>query len=164
MHSYSAVFLSLRPHTLWSFPGPPTPFSLLLSLSLLAGSSISHAWLPQAVQGNECKMPSWLKMRIISVSAEMGPTVAPCHLTAHRSFERVVDLSLFFFATHMGISLYERKKTAFVLLILRFFYNQGCRAFLCWCGIRFIKPMCCVDLGTWNLAGSADLKGSLIYI
>lgn len=134
-------------HTLSTHPlvfpwTPPTP------LSLLAGSSISHAWLPRAVQGNECKMPSWLKTRIISGGLRWAPQ------WLHATSLLIEALSLLYICHCFSLPhtwefhLMKGKKTAFVLLILRFFYNQGCRAFLCWYGSHFIKPMCCVDLGT----------------
>lgn len=72
--------------------------------SPIAGCSISHAWLPQAEQGNECKMPSWLKMRIITGVVRWAPTAAPCHLTAHSSVESLAYLSLFLWSPHSHTS------------------------------------------------------------
>lgn len=75
----------------------------------LAVSSISHAWLPQAEQGSECKMPSWLKARIITAVVRWAPTAAPCHLAAHSSVLAIVDLSVLLLATHMQLCYFPHK-------------------------------------------------------
>lgn len=85
-----------------------TPSGLSLDTNL-AGSSISHAWLPQAEQGNECKMPSWLKSRIITRVVRWAPTVAPWHLTAHSSVLSLVYLSPLLLTTRLHLCCFPRK-------------------------------------------------------
>ena len=102
-------------HTPLPFPSTHTP-SALSPDTPLAGCSISHAWLPQAKQGNECKMPTWLKMRIITGVVRWAPPAAPCHLTAHS----LDDMSLLLLTahsypliiyTHTGASYQHAKQT-----------------------------------------------------
>lgn len=165
MRGSMLIFCSLFcPHTLWPLPGLPS--SRLLNF---------HAWLPQAEQGNECKMPSWLKMRIIVV--RWAPTAAPCHLTAHSRSESLVYLSLFLLTAHsytsatfhthtQGDLLSEssQNKPCFCSIDFVLFCNQSSRPSLHSYRRKCIIPACCIDPGTWNLASSPNLRASLIYI
>lgn len=126
--------------------------------SPIAGGSISHAWLPQAEQGNECKMPSWLKMRIITGVVRWAPTAAPCHLTAHSSMESLAYLSQFLWSphshtsatlhTHTGISYQRRPNTNCLLFywfsIFFFFVIRAGKLFYICGGLNLVFP--CVAL------------------
>lgn len=116
----------------------------------IAGCSISHAWLPQAEQGNECKMPSWLKMRIITGVVRWAPTPAPCHLTAPQQLGASTisvtvppnDTQLHLCCcphTHGG-SLIRKlpKQTLFCSIDFVLFCNQGSRPLLYLYGLKFI--------------------------
>lgn len=155
------ILCSLSVHTP-SGLSPDTP---------LAGCSISHAWLPRADRGNECKMPSWLKMRIITGVVRWAPTAASCHLTAHSSLESLVCLSLFLLTTHSCTSatfhththreFLIRKKT---LLILCFSVIRAVNPYYICMGLNLLYP--CVAL-TWEheiWQAHQTWIGSLIYI